>query len=92
METGNTQGRILVATMCAIERGLFCVGYRTDAIGGDLPIYQVGACAADARRRIEVQAKACGFDAVIWDHELVDPTLLLQPTAGMPGSTSSFSG
>ena len=92
MATGSSQGRVLIATICEIERGLFHVGYRGDAIGRELPIYQVGACAADARRLIEQQAKECGCDSVVWDHELVDPTLLLHPAAEMPGLTFSFNG
>lgn len=92
MATGCPQDRILAATICEIERGLFHVSYHMAAIEQDLPIYQVGACAAEAQGRIEQMAKARGFDVVVWDHELVDPTLLLHPAAEMPGLTFAFRG
>jgi hypothetical protein len=61
---------ILRATLCEIERGLFRVGYRTDEANldlNDLPTYQVGGSAADAKRRIEVRAHLCGFETVVWE-------------------------
>jgi hypothetical protein len=62
--------------LCEIERGLFHVSYRTDAVAGDLgslPVYQLGTTAADARQRIEETAQRCGFDTVIWDHPAAAP-------------------
>jgi hypothetical protein len=84
--------RSLRATLCEIELGLFSVSYRCDAparLLHDLPIYQVAACLSDAERKIELRARACGFDTVIWEHSLMAPAHLqhladevLHPKAG----------
>lgn len=83
MGSRRMPGRVLRATLCEIERGLFHVGYQSDlAQWGvrELPAYQVGACAAEAKRRIEEQAQGCGFETVVWDYALFMPTSLLDPT------------
>ena len=44
-------GRVLSATLCEVERGLFYVTYAMDSVGLGkhlLPRYQVGTCASDA--------------------------------------------
>ncbi len=75
METPRVRGKTLHATLFEIERGLFRLSYRADLMEHEkheLPPYQVGTCASDARRRIEHKARACGYEAIIWDAELVD--------------------
>jgi hypothetical protein len=77
----SKRGQVLRATLCEIERGLFHVSYRSDTADrrvGELPIYQVGASASDARQRIEQWAHGCGFDQVIWIHA---PAELARPAA-----------
>lgn len=80
-------GGTLRATLCEVERGLFHVNYRSEAVDWDvheLPLYQVGTSAADAQQRIEQRAQECGFDIVTWDHVLVDPAPRFRPTQDIP--------
>jgi hypothetical protein len=70
-------GRVLSATLCEVERGLFYVVYAIDsaAFGTHLlPRYQVGACASDAQERIEKRARECGYETVIWEAAPADPS------------------
>ncbi len=65
-----TDERLLRATLCEVERGLFCIAYSWDAAGGDrrlLPRYQVGTNAADAMRRVEREARGHGYAAIVWE-------------------------
>jgi hypothetical protein len=74
--------RILRATLCEIERGLFHVSYRSDATEWDvheLPAYQVGGSAAEAQQRVEARAQRCGFDTVLWDYALFVAASLPDP-------------
>jgi membrane-bound lytic murein transglycosylase B len=62
--------RTLFATLCEVELGLFHVTYRVDGVGfgnPNLPRYEVGATASQAQRRIEQQARECGYSAVVWE-------------------------
>ena len=96
MGSRRVPGQVLRATLCEIERGLFHVSYQSDVAewgAQELPAYQVGACAAEAKQRIEEQAQGCGFETVVWDYALFIPTSLLdptdkptQPTEGLPAS------
>jgi hypothetical protein len=75
-------GRVLRATLCEVERGLFYVTYTMDsaALGKHLlPRYQVGTCASDAQQRIERRARECGYEAVVWEAAPVDPSALPLP-------------
>jgi hypothetical protein len=75
-------GRVLSATLCEVERGLFYVTYTIDsaALGRHLlPRYQVGACASDAQKRIEKRARECGYVAVVWEAAPADPSALSMP-------------
>jgi hypothetical protein len=77
--------RLLRATLCEIERGLFHVSYRADTAKSglhELPIYQVGTCASDARQRVEERARGCGFELVVWDYATLVPALLPASGAG----------
>jgi hypothetical protein len=69
---------MLRAAFCEIERGLF---YATDCAGRsdahELPAYQLGTCAADAKQRIEEIISARGYETVIWEDTLVGPRLSL---------------
>lgn len=72
------RGRMLRATICEIERGLFQISYRTESPNWDvdeLPPYVVGTCATDVQQRINEQAQKHGFEAVVWDYALVVPEL-----------------
>jgi hypothetical protein len=83
MGSRRSPGRILRATLCEIERGLFHVSYRSDVVEWDvheLPAYQVGASAVDAKQRIEARAQGCGFETVLWEYALVVPTSMPDPT------------
>jgi hypothetical protein len=68
------QRQALQALLHAVEPGLFAVTYRPDPAGWerhDLPVYQVGRCAADAKQRIEAAVEAAGYRSVIWEDELL---------------------
>jgi hypothetical protein len=70
-----TEARMLRATLCEIERGLFCVTYSRDSVELGkhlLPPYQVGTDASDAMRRIEQRARECGYQAITWETTIVD--------------------
>jgi hypothetical protein len=66
----------LQATLCEIERGVFHATY-PDALSvsdvGELPAYQTGASAADAKRAIELHAHALGYDAIVWTETFIAP-------------------
>jgi len=75
-------GRVLSATLCEVERGLFYVTYAMDSVGLGkhlLPRYQVGSCASDAQQRIEKRARECGYAAVVWEAAPADPSTLSLP-------------
>jgi hypothetical protein len=77
-------GRVLSATLCEVERGLFYVTYTMDslALGKHLlPRYQVGTCASDAQQRIEKRARECGYEAVVWESAPADASVLSLPVA-----------
>lgn len=76
METFTSHGRTLHATLCEVERGLFQISYRAEKGDRDvryLPPYEVGACPADARHRIEQDASLYGYVAIIWDSAFPEP-------------------
>jgi len=67
-------GRTLRATLCEIERGVFYVTYPGSASDTDeLVIYQTATSAADAKLRIELNARALGYDTVIWKQTIIAP-------------------
>ena len=75
-------GRVLSATLCEVERGLFYVTYAMDSVGLGkhlLPRYQVGTCPSDAQQRIERRARECGYEAVVWEAAPADPSTLSLP-------------
>jgi hypothetical protein len=77
-----TDGRVLSATLCEVERGLFYVTYAMDsaALGRHLlPRYQVGTCAQDAQHRIEKSARECGYESVVWETEPTHPSAISTP-------------
>lgn len=85
MEIRMAEGRMLRATLCEIERGLFCVTYSRDSVELGkhlLPPYQVGTDASDAMRRIEQRARECGYQAITWEPTIVDQ---LPPPASTSG-------
>jgi hypothetical protein len=66
--------RTLYATLCEIERGVFYASYPgSDPDAEKLATYQTGSSAADAKRRIELNARALGYDAVIWKQTIAAP-------------------
>jgi hypothetical protein len=66
--------RLLHAVLCEIECGVFYVSYPdSDPDTDRLTTYQTGTSAADARQRIELTARALGYDTVIWEQTLVAP-------------------
>jgi hypothetical protein len=76
MEAARRYGKILRATLCEIERGVFYATYFQDKTGPDtesLPHYQVGNSASDAKQRIEGNARALGYEAVRWKESILVP-------------------
>lgn len=94
MESEHLPRRDLRATLCQVERGLFHINYRTDTAEPDvheLPRYQLGASASDAKRRIEKAARRCGFASVLWD----DATVIAASLGGseiVPAATGLAAG
>lgn len=82
-----TEGRgVLRASIFGVELGLFRVLYRGLAVADDLPTYQFGNDASDAKRRIETSVTALGYDAIAWEDatvaaEDVDAPAELRPFA-----------
>jgi hypothetical protein len=60
---------VLRASMFGIEQGLFRVMYRgLEATSADeLPTYQFGQDASEAKRRLEISVTALGYEAIIWE-------------------------
>jgi hypothetical protein len=78
MTAHNGHARTLRATLCEIERGLFYATYRTvGAVADEMPAYQLGTDAADAKRKIEAIVGALGYHTIIWEDTIVVP--LSQP-------------
>jgi hypothetical protein len=77
MEAARRHGRILLrATLCEIERGVFYATYFQDKAAPDtedLPRYQVGKCADDAKQQIEANARALGYEGVSWKEAIIVP-------------------
>lgn len=76
MEAVRRHGRILRATLCEIERGVFYATYFQDKAAPDtenLPHYQVGKCASDAKLQIEANARALGYEGVSWKEAIIVP-------------------
>jgi hypothetical protein len=66
--------RTLYAALCEIECGVYYVSYLGSDPGTErLATYQTGTSAADAKRRIELNARALGYDDVIWKQTIVAP-------------------
>jgi hypothetical protein len=66
----------LSATLCEIERGVFYASYPDCPFASDtaeLTSYQTGLSAADAKRRIELTARALGYKAVVWTESIIAP-------------------
>ncbi len=86
MESERLRQRVLRATLCQVERGLFHINYRTDSVAAevhDLPRYQLGTSGSEAKRRIERTARKCGFSSVLWD----DAMAVTAPLAGAEVTT-----
>lgn len=80
-------GPTIHATLCEIERGLFFATYRTNGSLSkldDLPTYQPGTCAADAKQRIGQSAQGLGFDRIIWEDASVVPPALSRGRSARP--------
>ena len=74
MRAAKMQGRTLRATLCEIERGVFYATYPDSAADtDDLVTYQIGTSAAEAKRGIEENARALGYEIVIWTQTIVAP-------------------
>ena len=75
MVNDSTHGRMVHATLCEVEHGLFFISYRTGDMQHDthrLPPYEVGTCVSDVRQRIEQQARGCGYEVIVWDSPASD--------------------
>jgi hypothetical protein len=80
MEAARLHG-ILRATLCEIEHGVFYVTYFQDKTAPDtenLPHYQVGKSASEAKQQIEASARAIGYAAVSWKEAIVVPVFAAQ--------------
>lgn len=76
MEAASRRGRILRATLCEIERGVFYATYFQDRSAPDtdeLPSFQVGKTAIEAKQRIERNARALGYETVSWKESITVP-------------------
>lgn len=76
MGTATRRGRMLHATLCEVERGVFYATYPDCEFAPDaseLSSYHTGTSAADAKQRIERSARALGYDAVEWTETVVAP-------------------
>lgn len=81
--------RTLYATLCEIECGVFYTSYPgSDPDANKLTTYQTGTSAADAKLRIELGARALGYDTIIWKQTIDAPLFaahgkaaVRQPTA-----------
>jgi hypothetical protein len=95
MATAIRQERILLATLCEVERGVFYATYPgcDSALEADeLTDYQIGTSVADAKQRIEQRALALGYDAVIWSKTITAPLFASHAKAALPEpATRSFS-
>jgi hypothetical protein len=85
------RAKILRANLCEIERGLFHISYLIDTGRegmNELPTYQIGTNAADAKQRVEEKAQRRGFDTVIWENPALPdfPDETAAPSA-LPQST-----
>jgi hypothetical protein len=92
MGSRRLRAQILRATLFEIERGLFHVSYRTDTaewVGHEMPAYQTGTSASDARQRIEARARGYGFESVVWDLEPDVPAILQEHNCAGPGIQSA---
>lgn len=78
MEAASGQGRTLRATLCEIECGVFYATYQPGPDTDNLPSYQVGKSADDAKQKIERRAKALGFAAVTWRESIMVPSFAAQ--------------
>ncbi|WP_158932544.1 hypothetical protein [Acidisphaera sp. S103] len=66
--------RTLYAALCEVERGVYYASYpESDPNTDKLTSYQTGRSAADAKRRIELNARALGYDIVIWQQTIAAP-------------------
>jgi hypothetical protein len=96
MGVAKTQGRALRVTLCEIERGVFYATYPDLASDTDgLVIYQTGTSAADAKLRIEMNARVLGYDTVIWKQTVIAPLFASSnkaPPHGRPSSTRAGLG
>jgi hypothetical protein len=76
MLVSNGSAPMLHAFLYEVEIGLFCVGYRTLAVGSvpaGLPIYQLGEGEFDAQQRLEKTIEALGYRLMIWADPHVAP-------------------
>jgi hypothetical protein len=81
MEAARRHGKILRATLCEIEHGVFYATYFQDKTAPDtenLPHYHVGKSASEAKQRIEGAAGAIGYAAVSWKESIVVPVFAAQ--------------
>jgi hypothetical protein len=79
MDAAGGNRRMLRATICEIERGVFYATYardRTSPPADELPTYQVGKSADDAKQRIERSARQLGYDEIWWKESIVVPSFL----------------
>jgi len=96
MRAAKMQGRTLRATLCEIERGVFYATYPDSASDTDeLVIYQTGTSAAVAKLRIELNARALGYETVIWKQTIIAPLFassIKSPPCGQPSTAGAGLG
>ena len=66
----SKHGRTLRATLCEVERGLFCATYsshsrETDVL--ELPTYGLGTCASHVKQQMEKSIRTFGYEEVLWE-------------------------
>jgi hypothetical protein len=94
MASARWHGKILRATLCEIERGVFYVTYLQDKTAPDtedLPHYQVGKSAVEAKQQLEGTALALGYQAVSWKETIVVPEFSAQAEAARRKPSADYS-
>jgi hypothetical protein len=92
MGASGSYRRTLDVNLCEIERGVFYATYRHDDPATDLdelPTYQVGQSAADAKQRIELRALALGYDVIVWKESILVPVFPVHDETALRGPATA---
>jgi hypothetical protein len=92
MTAATRHGRTLRATLCEIERGVFYATYPDCELtsADELINFQIGASAADAKRRIELSAQTLGYGSVAWTETIIAPLFASPVKNALHGLEATF--